>query len=318
MSSENSPEQVSPLAPLYPPPRQRTGYVERLKIQRNRLKNIQLTEDTSTTVNKLLPKIKRSELARVNTSALSRSGTLESIKLPSVISLTNKSSTFKPHTKLKKKDDIFVKSLLNTYPEHVSLLSKSLPSLPSIPGSPGEDLNSLLEEDIVCDPKPVYHSKNRYQKIAFRKQLEKRDSLTDEEELNSFRSNKSDKHHYIKHKSRINFHIPVLPFERDNSLVSVQSVPVKQDFDPIHLPRRYRKKDNVKEKQRRFRSLDARSDAMSVKSDSVLNSVKPKWKENCDCMRCKMLKRQFKDGDESYKLWGQYPCQFNPHEDPIN
>ncbi|ESO87538.1 hypothetical protein LOTGIDRAFT_235027 [Lottia gigantea] len=306
MSTENSPDEHIPMGALNHPSRHRTGYVERLKIQKNRLKNLHITEDTSSAVSKILPKIKKSELDRVNTTALSRGGTLESIKLPSVLSAytdkSSKSILTSLNSKYRKKDEVFVKPF-SLFPEQTMILSKSLPSLPSIPGSPGlDDLTSVIDDEIVYQPTPVYHGKHKYQTIAVRKQLERRKQ--DPDELNSVRSDQ----HYIKNKS-----LAVLPLEKDNSFVSTQSVPMKRnnDIDKRTLPRRYRKRDKNTDKTRRFRSLDARSDAMSVKSDSILNSVQPKWKDDCDCLRCKMIKRQFKDGDDSYKVWGQYPCQHN-------
>jgi hypothetical protein len=36
--------------------------------------------------------------------------------------------------------------------------------------------------------------------------------------------------------------------------------------------------------------------------------VARKWKEDCQCLRCQMLKREFKEGDSHYGLWGRYPC----------
>ena len=38
--------------------------------------------------------------------------------------------------------------------------------------------------------------------------------------------------------------------------------------------------------------------------------INRKWKENCRCLRCQMLKRQFQEGDSHYGLWGRYPCHY--------
>ncbi|XP_052701157.1 uncharacterized protein LOC128178159 isoform X2 [Crassostrea angulata] len=38
-------------------------------------------------------------------------------------------------------------------------------------------------------------------------------------------------------------------------------------------------------------------------------SRRKKWKDNCKCMRCEIMKRQFTEGDDHYSKWGIYPCQ---------
>ena len=37
-------------------------------------------------------------------------------------------------------------------------------------------------------------------------------------------------------------------------------------------------------------------------------SRRKKWRDNCKCMRCEIMKRQFTEGDEHYTKWGIYPC----------
>lgn len=37
-------------------------------------------------------------------------------------------------------------------------------------------------------------------------------------------------------------------------------------------------------------------------------AVSKKWRDDCDCLRCGIIKRQFMEGDASYTLWGNYPC----------
>lgn len=37
--------------------------------------------------------------------------------------------------------------------------------------------------------------------------------------------------------------------------------------------------------------------------------IDKKWRDDCDCLRCDIIRRQFAEGDfESYKNWGNYPC----------
>lgn len=38
-------------------------------------------------------------------------------------------------------------------------------------------------------------------------------------------------------------------------------------------------------------------------------SRRQKWRDNCKCMRCEIMKRQFVEGDDHYTKWGIYPCQ---------
>ena len=37
--------------------------------------------------------------------------------------------------------------------------------------------------------------------------------------------------------------------------------------------------------------------------------VTKKWRDDCDCLRCSIIKRQFMEGDAAYMLWGNYPCR---------
>lgn len=47
---------------------------------------------------------------------------------------------------------------------------------------------------------------------------------------------------------------------------------------------------------------------------------KQKWRDDCDCLRCTMMRRQYNDGDvNAYKNWGNYPCiklgKYRPESD---
>ena len=37
--------------------------------------------------------------------------------------------------------------------------------------------------------------------------------------------------------------------------------------------------------------------------------VTKKWRDDCDCLRCSIIKRQFMEGDPAYMMWGNYPCR---------
>lgn len=38
-------------------------------------------------------------------------------------------------------------------------------------------------------------------------------------------------------------------------------------------------------------------------------AVDQKWRDDCDCLRCGIIRRQYTEGDlKSYQNWGNYPC----------
>lgn len=48
----------------------------------------------------------------------------------------------------------------------------------------------------------------------------------------------------------------------------------------------------------------------ALEKDSIGRvSRRQKWRDNCKCMRCEIMKRQFQEGDMHYSKWGIYPCQ---------
>ncbi|XP_067664823.1 uncharacterized protein [Haliotis asinina] len=292
--SDTSPEQ--PLDTLYSPraigqiPR-RGGYVNRFKFQRERLKALQSFDDKfpkSYPIKKTLPKLAHLRLDREDTNVSSISSkSVETIKLPSVSSNTKKSLHAKP--------DPPVRTLhLRLYPDHFSRIAHSLPSLPSIPGSPGpiqanaSPVEVSPDNEVASEPqsKPVViPSKHRYEVIAFQKTIH-----TEKHENSGFG-------HPGKFRKHTLYHLDESP---------QKSAREEDGRKQVDIPRLVIKAP-VKPKRRPHRSNQG-SDAQS---DGAL--AHRKWKENCGCLRCQMIKRYWSEGDSQYKIWGEYPCH---HVDP--
>ncbi|XP_046354744.2 uncharacterized protein LOC124134117 [Haliotis rufescens] len=292
--SDTSPEQ--PLDTLYSPrtigqiPR-RGGYVNRFKFQRDRLKALQTFEDKfpkSYPIKKTLPKLAHLRLEREDTNVSSISSkSIETIKLPSV--------SANPKRSLYTKNDPPVRTLhLRLYPDHFSRIAHSLPSLPSIPGSPGpiQANTSPIEvsPDNEASPEPqtkpvVIPSKHRYEVIAFQK------TIHTEKHENGGTG------HPGKFRKHNLYHLDESPQKsaREEDGKKQEDIPPLVIKAPIKHKRRLRRSDHV-------------SDA---KSDGAL--AHRKWKENCGCLRCQMIKRHWSEGDSQYKIWGEYPCH---HVDP--
>jgi hypothetical protein len=55
------------------------------------------------------------------------------------------------------------------------------------------------------------------------------------------------------------------------------------------------------------RSYRARKQIRSSKVKKKV--IDQKWRDDCDCLRCDIIRRQFAEGDfKSYQNWGNYPC----------
>ena len=204
--------------------------------------------------------------------------------------------------------------------ESSSQISKSLSSLPSIPGSPpaaGQRASPdvATSKDFKFQPFPGRH---RYQKIAFQKTIhvDKASSSGDETD----RSYKD------------------LSLNNSDTLKAIYN-----NVMPSHA-KRVRRSSNVKfstSEKDAMSGIDGMSDSgqgrldVPPKSSSTLSFgrhrrqskeagfsdtrsegnyfIARKWKENCDCLRCQMLRREYKEGDDHYSLWGQYPCHNLDH-----
>ncbi|RUS82037.1 hypothetical protein EGW08_010193 [Elysia chlorotica] len=205
--------------------------------------------------------------------------------------------------------------------ESSSQISKSLSSLPSIPGSP-PTAGQRASPDLVLsnDYKfQAFPGRHRYQKIAFQKTIHIDKALSSGDETD--RSNKD--------------------FPRVNSNDTLKAI--YNNVMPSH-GKRVRRSHNVKfsaSEKDAMSGVDMMSDSgqdrldVPPKSSSTLSFgrhrrqskqsdfsdtrsegnyfMARKWKENCECLRCQMLRREFKEGDEHYSLWGQYPCHNLDH-----
>ncbi|XP_046582571.1 uncharacterized protein LOC124289941 [Haliotis rubra] len=308
--SDTSPEQ--PLDTLYSPraigqiPR-RGGYVNRFKFQRERLKALQTFEDKfpkSYPIKKTLPKLAHLRLDREDTNVSSISSkSIETIKLPSVSSNSKRSLHAKTdpplrtlHLRCFAVKIFFIQKLiyLQLYPDHFSRIAHSLPSLPSIPGSPGpiqanaSPAEASPDNEVALEPqsKPVViPSKHRYEVIAFQKTIH-----TEKHENGGIGNHGKFRKHTL-------YHLDESPQKSAREEDGKKQV----DIPPLMI------KAPVKHKRRPRRSEHS-SDA---NSDGAL--AHRKWKENCGCLRCQMIKRYWSEGDSQYKIWGEYPCH---HVDP--
>ena len=199
--------------------------------------------------------------------------------------------------------------------ESSSHISKSLSNLPSIPGSPppvqraSPDL--VLSNDYKFQPFPGRH---RYQKIAFQKTIHTDKGYSSGEETDR----------------------SINEFPNKNTTDTLKAI--YNNVMPAHA-KRVRRSSNVKfssSEKDAMSGIDNTSESgrdrldIPPKSSSTLSFgrhrkypkdvgfsdtrsegnyfVARKWKEDCDCLRCQMLRREYKEGDEHYSLWGQYPC----------
>ncbi|XP_035825462.1 uncharacterized protein LOC106011644 [Aplysia californica] len=280
------------------------SYVQRFKIQKERIKTLHSNSDdesqtkNSRVIDKLLPKI--NSIAREDTSVkkYTRSDTVKSIKLPGVSGGSAYSQA------ARRRQPVPVKTFhLRLNPE----MSKSLSSLPSIPGSPSVDQSISPSSDREYEFKgTAFPAKHRYQKIAFQKTLHAEktsaDDLTLGASLGQNEKGKSNRFEGVYRNAlprRPHRHHPhhAGSSEPETARSLIDGEPPKSSSTLSHVRmRRYSKESSIS---------DTRSEGNYL--------VAKKWKDDCDCLRCQMLRRQYKEGDEQYKLWGQYPCHRVDH-----
>ena len=189
-------------------------------------------------------------------------------------------------------------------PDHYSRIARSLPSLPSIPGSPHPMHAAMTpspeadESELPVHTKPVLiPSKHRFEVIAFQKTIHQ-----EKAELQTLIP--------ARDKKKSSYHLDALPVSPLNS--ETEEKPV---FQKLHREREIKNlrpvlaaKPPLGRQRRRFRN----ERFCDSKSDGDIH-IKKKWKDHCGCLRCQMIKRQWQEGDELYKVWGNYPCH---HIDP--
>lgn len=55
---------------------------------------------------------------------------------------------------------------------------------------------------------------------------------------------------------------------------------------------------------------NSRQTRFRLENDAIgRRSRRKKWRENCKCMRCEIMHRQYEERDDHYSKWGIYPCQ---------
>ncbi|GFN80365.1 hypothetical protein PoB_000687100 [Plakobranchus ocellatus] len=300
--------------------RQNTGgsYVQRFKIQRERIKILHPGEDDlkadQRNIDKMLPKIsQRFPGVHRETTGLrkfTRGNTIDTMKLPGV----NMGSTYAQAAK--RRQPIPVKTFnMKLSLESSSQISKSLSSLPSIPGSPptGQHISPdlALSSDYKFQPFP---GKHRYQKIAFQKTIHvDKGSLSGDE---TDRSNKDYANKNTGDTLKVIYN-NVMPshskrFKRNSvkppAPEKYMDATAEDGFDRLDIP----PQSSSTLSFGRHRRFSKESGISDTRSEGNYFAAR-KWKDNCECLRCQMLRREFKEGDEHYSLWGQYPCHRIDH-----
>ena len=167
-------------------------------------------------------------------------------------------------------------------------LSKSLSSLPSIPGSPSVDQGVSPISERQWDFTGSSFPKHKYQKISVQKTIHG----GSDPNLSASGSVKDEK---VKHHFEGTYRnaLPRRPVKhRDDKNKLTVEEPPKSNSTMSHVRmRRPSKADSIS---------DTRSEGNYM--------LRKKWKDDCECLRCQMLRRQYKDGDDAYSGWGQYPC----------
>ncbi|KAL8595853.1 hypothetical protein ACOMHN_012271 [Nucella lapillus] len=273
------------------------GYVNRYKLQQQRIRTLNQLENSSEAkkkVHRSLPKINNGpEKENLVIRAVKRSNTLGVIKLPGVKAPTNHPAVPPPPAPNRK--SLPVKTYyLRTNPEHTSFISKSLPSLPSIQGSPS--YTEHRRQIPLTDRPPPHHAdrlklpgfpaKHRFQSIVSQKHLHR-------DPTDLLKSAQADQDSNPKTNSRLPPTLKALPTDRGPRLPA----------DP-HAQEKPHTSGSL-----RIRYSKAPSEGVISETQSEPSfEVSRKWKEDCQCLRCQMLKRQFREGDSHYTLWGRYPC----------
>ncbi|GFR98552.1 hypothetical protein ElyMa_006352900 [Elysia marginata] len=307
--------------------RQSTGgsYVQRFKIQRERIKTLHPGEDElkpdQRNIDKMLPKISQ-RFPGVNREGTGvrrfmRSNSIDTMKLPGV----NLGSTIAQAAR--RRQPIPVKTFnMRLSLESSSQISKSLSSLPSIPGSPPAAGQRASPDAVMANDYKfqAFPGRHRYQKIAFQKTIhgDKASSSGDETD----RSNNDFQHKNTADTLKAIYN-NVMPsharcIRRSNKVkfstsekdaLSGVDVTSESGADRFDVPPKSSSTLSFGRHKRHSKDASGFSDTRSEGNYFIAR----KWKENCECLRCQMLRREYKEGDEHYSLWGQYPCHNLDH-----
>nr|XP_022330230.1 uncharacterized protein LOC111128722 isoform X6 [Crassostrea virginica] len=309
-SPENSPRAPSPDTYRRHRKTDRSSYIQRLKVLQDRNRN--------------LPKIDFGVKAQIvpkrqnkTVGMGARSLTLDSLKLPSLCTASSviTTSTHTSGPAAPPKSDV-ITNAKKTVGIQVTIHFTRWKYTHSEIKEKEKDMSSSLSRSLPNIASAVQNdaskaaSKHRFERISYSKKLQARSGeKKDREEDPGAQSQQPPAHEQTLQeleKSGI-YHIDL------SNLTGV--VHIQKDIQTERMDR-----SDVMNLQNRSMSTirenspyTARSSAdikHRLESDKIgRRSRRKKWKDNCKCMRCEIMKRQFTEGDDHYSKWGIYPCQ---------
>ncbi|CAC5396899.1 unnamed protein product [Mytilus coruscus] len=287
MSSPESPVRLhSPLAYVHPRLTERGSYVQRWKALRDRNRNLpKLDFNTQIAAN----------LQRQNTKAhlgITRSLTLESMKLPSISngSIANGSIYTTKSNKETGSKKVGVQVLIHYTRWRYSPVGKSetesiLSDTKLLNGTLSKSLPNVADVDNEVNKPSNNSSKHRYERIAQKKTLLNRKPDKVENE---------DKEGQPLEQSGI--------YQFDITGEFPTSGDVTQRFSKNTI-------GTILENET-LSGHNSRQTRCRLENDRIgRRSRRKKWRDNCKCMRCEIMHRQYEERDDHYTKWGIYPCQ---------
>eukprot|EP00105_Crassostrea_gigas_P009851 XP_011424954.1 PREDICTED: uncharacterized protein LOC105326546 isoform X5 [Crassostrea gigas] len=290
-SPENSPRGPSPDIHRRARKTDRSSYIQRWKVLQDRNRN--LPKIDFGTKAQVVPK-RQNKVAGIG----ARSLTLDSLKLPSLCTASSviTTSTHTSGPNVAPKSDVIPNAkktvgiqIKEKEKDLSSSLSRSLPNIATA---------------VQNDAKPA--SKHRFERISYSKKLQTRSvEKKDKEDEQAVTEAPSNSLQELE-KSGI-YHIDL------SNLTGV--VHIQKDIQSERIDR-----GEVLNFQNRSMSTIRENSPFTARSSADIRSRlekdrlgrrsrRKKWKDNCKCMRCEIMKRQFTEGDDHYSKWGIYPCQ---------
>ncbi|KAK3096536.1 hypothetical protein FSP39_001107 [Pinctada imbricata] len=284
-SPEVSPRGLSPSG-LVKSRYTRGSYVQRWKALQERNRN--LPKIDFTIKSQIIPK-RQTKHPGIGTRSL----TLDSMKLPSictassVITTSTNATGQSAKTARTEKKSINIQESSDREKDLSSSISRSLPNIAQAVQNEAKTQTN--------------NAKHRFEKFTNTKKLTTRKAETKE----------SPKKEETSH--------PQQPLEKsgiyqiDLSSLAEKSEPSTADSSHTersqrHAPLGPRFIGTIKEEPS-GRNSSAASSRRQLETDKIgRRSRRKKWRDNCKCMRCEIMKRQFIEGDDHYSKWGIYPC----------
>ena len=160
----------------------------------------------------------------------------------------------------------------------------------------------------------VSHERSKKQNTEHRDQPYK-DTHTDRfKELKKIYGSKKDKTVQERVKEKETLNKSELQILDQSGIIQIDLSTIRNEIPPVSdnvsLPPLSAKTERSYNRQRlpsRERSSKNRPEGSRYGQKTRV--VPKKWRDDCDCLRCAILKRQYMEGDASYMLWGNYPCR---------